>query len=650
MQLTVDREWQINEAVTELDRLEIGPEGTLSAPEGKCVLMTVNGVFTDPGPGIYEGRIVLTVADAVPKVGSWENNYRSAVFYDGTPIPEKSAAGAFSGLLSEGKMEGGCIEVSGHLLNGLTMTDGALKVSGTRFVHNGNGGDDFELWGTAVGICGTSSAVLDSVEIRTKGVVTTAVAAGGDSKVVVMNSVIRSEGTDNTGWYAKHPHLSETPWVLGIRGTLRATNVLDCANVTYYNCDCTSNGWGVLSTDGTKDATHNIINTTARIPEGSGFSSGYGAYILGGVTSTFLGAEIEVPDFCFAVGGNNHPITVGASSRENLEACGERLQPLKDALGGSFDPVEERNSVISSARFVGMWHHQSSEPFVALPGTVLRAGDTAFLIKSGEMKVNGPEIVCDGCLVEAPRIVHLMETDDAGMGVRTHDKCWAPCIELYPNTPDRQEGYDPTVCAETDAHVTLKNMTVTGDCLNTRTTSGQGLLVDLEGTSLTGVVSSGRGTHRRFSYGIVKNEDGSRTCTDAEGRKYLTEKLDDLLFGKMPVTSYVPKTDETGAFVYDPNDDAIYPIDGYGIYYTDPQYVADLDVVPAPAVNNGVLLRLREGSVWTVAGTSFLTRLEIGEGCAAAAPEGKSLRFLVNGIDTIPTPGVYTGELRLIVE
>ena len=630
-----------------LSSLTIGPEGKLLAPEGKVILMTVDHVLTDPVPGDYRGEIVLHVADSVTKIGEWENPYRSALYVDEKPIEEKSAPAAITGDLTDASLQGGSIALKGDCLNGITITSGDFAIDGTQITMDGRGADDFQLFGSAVAVYGKGKVTIQNTSIETKGVVSTALAAAGDSTVLVMNSKIKSEGISNESWHVKHPHLSETPWVLGIRGTLRATNVLDNANVTYYGCDMQCNGWGVLSTDGTKEAVHNIINTRAIIPGNVGYASGYGAYILGGVTSTFLGAELDVPDFCFAVGGNNRPITVGASSKENLEACGDRLLPLKEAMGGSFDGVEEKNSIIRSPRFIGMWHHNSTEPFNALPGTVFEAGDTAFLIKSGMPRPNGPEINCDACTIKAPRIVHLMETDDAGMGTRTHDGSWAPCKELWPPRPAPEERYDPAGESENTAHINLKNMTLSGDCFNTRTSGGQTLAISLDAVSLTGVVSSGFGSHRNFSYGLIHNEDGSLTCTDCEGRKYVTEKLDDLLFGKMPVTNYVPKTDDRGAFVYDESDDQCHPIDGKGIYYTDPRYLADMDITPAPAVNNGVQLKLANGSVWTVSGESFLNRFELAEGCSVIAPEGRSLRITVDGKDTLPAPGIYRGAIRI---
>ena len=649
MLLKITGEYMVDHQLM-LSELVIEDGAKLIAEEDKDVLLCVNGVFTEPVPGKYSGNVILQPADRVSEIGQWTNRYRSALFVDGEPVLPKSMFSAVTGTLTATGLSGGNILIQGNALNGITVVNGRFSIDNTEIALDGNGGDDFELWGSAIAAAGKSKVVVSNTKINTKGVIATAVTAGDDAEVVVMNSMVNSIGTDNTDWHAKHPHLSETPWVLGICGTLRATNVLDQAHVTYYGCELTCNGWGVLSTDGTKNAVHNIINTKAVIPSDSEYASGYGAYILGGVTSTFLGVELQVPDFCLAVGGNNRPIVVGSSNLQNLLAAGENLEALKNALGGSFEQIPERPSILRSRRFIGMWHHVSTAPCTFLPGTILEAGDTAFLIKSSAAKENGPEIVCDDVQISAPRIVHLMESDDAGMGTRTHDKCWAPCVECWPANPQHEDGYDPEALGEHDANITLKNMSVFGDCWNSRVSSGQNLCITLDSSGLTGVVSSGIAVHRHYSYRLIQNEDGSKACTDLHGHKYLTEKLEDLLFDKIPVVNYVPKTDDDGRFVYNPDDNTEHTVQGGGIYYTDPQYLADLIVNASPFVNNGVRIILHNGSVWTPTGECWLSYLELDEDSSICSPVGMHLGITVDGEEVVVLPGErYSGKIHIVV-
>ncbi len=416
----------------------------------------------------------------------------------------------------------------------------------------------------------------------------------------------------------------------------------------YYNCKVRSNGWGVLSVDFCEDAVHTIVNTDAVIPRRGGYASGYGAYILNSTHSTFLGVHIDVPDIGFAAGGSEKNILVGPSSQALLEEKSEALALLKRELGGSFASVPERPTVVKAGRFGGMWHHKAAGVWDFRPTTVIEAGDTAFFIKSDE-RINNPTILCDGVTVKAPRIVHLMQSDDAGMGNRLHDPCWSPRAEFIREIR-RDKAFDRTDPNHPDnARCEFRNMKLTGDFYNTRW-RGQNLALVFDNTRVDGVISSGTYSHRHVSYYLAKDKQGNRICIDGDGHKLVTIEDHDLLFGKIPVTYTVPLTYETGVFIRDTTDQKKYKPIGYGIYYTNPEYLGDVDIEVTRPVNNGVTVELKNGARWTVAGTGYLTYLSIGEGCQIKAPAGKTLRMTVNGREKPVRPGVYKGVIALVVE
>lgn len=636
------------ESSTTLSGLTIEKDAVISAPEGKCAVMTVNSAMTDFAPGTYEGNIVISVVDAVDSWCGFENCYRSAVVFGKDGLDKStSVLPAVSGASFSAKgIDGGKITVRGNCLNGVSADSGSIKIDGTQFDYIGNGGDDFQLWGSAIAVGGDAEVVVTNANIKTKGVIATAVAAAGESKVLVKDSVIVSEGTDNADWYAKHPHLSEVPWVLGLRGTLRSTNVLEAANVTYYNTDMTCNGWGVLSVDGTKGAVHNMVNVKATIPGDKGYASGYCAYILGGTTSTFLGCEFEVPDYVFSVGGNENLAIVGPSSQANLKERAELLAQLDKEVG--FENIEEKPCIIKTKRFAGMWHHQSTGTFDIRPGTVIEAGEAAFLIKS-DQRLNSPTILCDGVKISSPVILHLMESDDPGMGVRTHDKCWAPCGEFF---FDRKKAEDFDITDETAAGTVkseYKNMELAGDFYNTKYINGQNLSLVFDNTVLTGVISCGDYRHKDYSYGIAFDSDGKKVCTDKDGKKYVTETVEDLLFGKMPKEYTLPVEDGKGGFKYDESGEVL-DLAGYGIWYTDPEYLGVVDITPSRPLNNGVIVKLENGAKWHVTGKCLLTKLTIGDGCEVVGTDGKALTMTVNGEAAAPNVGTYTGVIELDVK
>ena len=638
------------EARTELEELTIAPGAAVAAPEGKSLVMTVDGVTTDAKPGTYTGKIVLEVLERVEQFSDFKNEYRCIVFADETGVrPERSAlSGIVGGKIEPHAVTGGAVAIRGDRYNGIAVNNGQFRIRGTKFNVEGRGGDDFEAYGAAITTGNQAEVVIEDVDIHTHGCISTGIITAGDSEVLIRDSHIDCHGDTNAGYFTKFPHLTEVPWVLGLHGTLRSTNVLDQSVTTYYNCKVESDGWGVLSVDFCENAYHSIINTDAVIPADSKYGSGYGAYILNSTHSLFLGVHIDVPDVGFAAGGSQKHIIVGPSSQKLLEKKKKPLALLKKELGGSFASVPERPTIVRAGRFGGMWHHKAEGIWDFYPTTVIEAGDTAFLIKSDD-RINNPTIRCDGVTVTAPRIVHLMQSDDPGMGNRLHDPCWAPCAEFVGKI-EKDKQYDlADADAKENARCEFKNMTLAGDFYNTRR-KPQNLVLTFDGTDVTGVISSGTYSHRHVSYCLAEDKQGNRFCTDETGHKLVTIVDHDLLFGKIPVSYMVPLTYETGVFIRDVSDKKKYKPIGYGIYYTNPEYLGDVDVAVTRPVNNGVIAELKNGAVWTVTGRSFLTRLTIGEGCEVRAPEGKKLTMKVGGRVKPVAPGTYRGIIELTVE
>lgn len=650
MKKTVDNGSWLVETRTELSELTLTPGAALCAPEGKCVIMTVDGVTTDIRPGTYAGKIVLEVLERVEQFSDFKNDYRCIVFADEAGVrPERSAlSGLSGGEVSAHAVTGGTVAIRGDRYNGVAVNNGEFRISGTKFDVEGRGGDDFEAYGAAITTGNQATVVIEDVDIHTHGCISTGIITAGDSTVLVRDSVIDCHGDTNEGYFTKFPHLTEVPWVLGLRGKLRSTNVLDQSNTTYYNCKVSSNGWGALSVDFCDNAYHNIINTDAIIPADSKYGSGYGAYILNSTHSLFLGVQMDVPDVGFAAGGSQKHIVVGPSSQKLLKKKEKQLALLKKELGGSFESVPERPTVVRAGRFGGMWHHKAQGTWDFYPTTVIEAGDTAFLIKSDD-RINNPTIRCDGVTVKAPRIVHLMQSDDAGMGNRLHDPCWAPCAEFVGRI-EKNRAHDLADAESKDnARCEFKGMTLAGDFYNTRR-KGQNLVLVFDKTDVEGVISSGTYAHRHVSYYIAEDRAGNRFCTDETGHKLVTIVDHDLLFGKFPTQYMVPLTYETGVFIRDTSDRKTYKPIGYGIYYTNPEYLGDVDVAVSRPVNNGVIVELKNGARWTVTGTGYLTKLTIGEGCAVCAPDGKTLTMKVNGRERPIRPGSYCGVIMLSVE
>jgi hypothetical protein len=65
---------------------------------------------------------------------------------------------------------------------------------------------------------------------------------------------------------------------------------------------------------------------------------------------------------------------------------------------------------------------------------------------------------------------------------------------------------------------------------------------------------------------------------------------------------------------------------------------------------NDVSVTLKDGAVWTVAGTGTITGLNIGEGCAVKAPKGSKVTMTVDGVKKPIKAGAYSGKIVLTVK
>lgn len=248
----VEGQWIVPET-TELFGLTIFPGASLEAPEGKTLVMTVNGESVAPAPGNYEGDIVLEVLDPIPN-GNYQ--FRAAIYAEGGAVIEEKSA--LSAVIDGEVKDGECLDVSitsrDENFNGICVGGkGPYTVSGADVSLMGNGGNDFIGYGA--GIMSGDDAVLTVEDscITTKGAARGAMFAGGNSKLYVKNCEISAEDGVLPWDYEDNVmpgNMRRVPWMLGLRGNCRATNLADYADALYEDCTITSEAWGVMSTDG----------------------------------------------------------------------------------------------------------------------------------------------------------------------------------------------------------------------------------------------------------------------------------------------------------------------------------------------------------------------------------------------------------------
>jgi hypothetical protein len=565
------------------------PSGAVVADEDRT--LTVNGTPVTAKTGDTFGTFDIT--------GNIEGYTYTHIFHvkDGETTYVKEAFPE-SAITSE-RLSGGTLSIDGDYINGISVEGGDYRIEGINIHQTGDGACDFLVFGNAIGIA-SGDVVIDNVTINTQGDIVPALNAGGDADVVVMNSDFTALGTaeDATGLHSgKKPFsgyqgaITEVPWVLGLYGTLRATNLVGDADIVYYNTRVESNGWGVYSTDG--GASHTLINCLCVIDDDSTFGSGYGTYALG-LTVNYLGLDIDVPTYGIVA---RCGFKMMESTPENIAGVeNDAMALLRAELGGDTGGIDARRNRIT-ARY-GVMSHGAGEGLFDISGTDFHVDRAAFLLKDAYVDIDVTDTTFDfNNLADGQygTILHAMQSDDAGIAMYAYDNCWAVCSTFLYADP-------APVAVEKAVNATFTGEQLKGDFYNTMGNGGRLNLV-FDNTSVDGTISSASYLHKNASYYIVDDGNGGYIAVDEGGRGYVTRHDTGMFPG---AEYYYPEIDTDGKFVssgetYDPS-----LIVGYCIFYDDAGYLNEVDITPKQAINNPVHVELKNGAVWNVAGVSYI--------------------------------------------
>ncbi|XVQ86388.1 hypothetical protein ACQP2K_02840 [Microbispora siamensis] len=592
---------------TRLSALTIAPGGAIAAPEGHSLTMTVNGVETGGlltrtggtqtavAAGTYRGDVVVTVADANPV--SWQKlvfPFRQALYVDdaGVSAGKSVPAAVVGGRLGDTSAENVKITSTGEAFNGVYVKDGVYALVKPRIELTGNGRSDFVGYGAAiVGTGAKTRLVVDGATVSDRGAVRTGVVADGGANVIVKNSHVHTANGVLPSDYRSTvdlTYMQQAPWMLGIVGNVRATNLLgENTRATYVNSAISSEGWGVLSTDTGKNGRLTAIASTVTTTGGEG----YGAYAIGGATERFLGSRFDVDTYAAINRGG--AIYFGDSSRTAVSKLNVDLDLGLSAKELAAIPV--RGTVVNSKRWGVMWHGAGSVDVSG--GTVINTGETTFLDKGQQVtiNVNGSQ----GARLNPGNgvILQVMEDDDPGPQMVDGVLLNTGVYHEPTGDPAKAADFDVTSAHAEDATATFTDITLKGDFYNAvrgGSTGGQGpgagltgrnMVLNFSGSKVTGVISAARATHQ------------VDTITSAE-------------YKQLGVVTNTPR----------------------------------------PSVNNGAIVNLSGGSTWTVTGTSHLTNLAVSADSTVAAAAGKRVTMTVNGVQTPIVPGQsYTGAIVLTV-
>lgn len=299
---------------TALTRLTIGQDAELTTPEGKLLTLTVDGVHRDIAPGTYSGNVVLSVTDTIDfgyenhGQMEWFHMNAAVSIHDGKYIAGESVAAAqIQGDVGDGAAKGLNIRSEGDYFGGVYVDGkGRYVIDGADIVMNGHGGSDAVGYGASIAVRGDAEVTINHAKIHNAGSIRTALQVCGHGKVTVNDSEFSAEDIDRPN-YVKA--MSKAPWMLGIHGRVRTTNIQDYGEVTYNRCKVSAQNWGAMSTDGTKHVRLSMYDSEVTVT-----GSGYGAYSIGECHDYFSGCKITVPDYGVIQCGGESMVTYTAGT------------------------------------------------------------------------------------------------------------------------------------------------------------------------------------------------------------------------------------------------------------------------------------------------------------------------------------------------
>lgn len=410
---------------------------SFDAPEGKLVTMLVGGVETayQPGESYENAEFYVTGKFAeIPcsYTGRGIDDYRAALFIGPGGIdPEMSVPAAVKGgKFDDSGAEGIMIESTSHDFTGVLLYEGkyTIKDAVFKFITGSDGSrvSDFNGYGSLITALKNSKLFVENSEFDSVGVAKPALFSDEGSDVVLKNCRIRVMGGKLYDGYINSADCTimvAPPWVLGIGGSARGTNLMGARSSTAaIDCDVKASRWGVMSSDGGEDMQLIAIDSDltllgdgggpedVRNPYWSRYGSGYGTYVICNAAEEFHGVNFKVGTYAVILRGGT---AIYKSSKGRMKVVSPTTgEVLYEGEG------KGRKTTIESDAFGFMAH--GTGVLTVTDGTEVDCPNAVFLIKSGGVTMN----VEDGAALSTKDgvILQVIDDDDAITGLDLSSK------------------------------------------------------------------------------------------------------------------------------------------------------------------------------------------------------------------------------------
>ena len=586
-------------------------------PEGKLATLVRDGVELPRSGGESGGELVLTdkldIRHSCELSADKAVNYRAGLFITKDGLrPEGSVTAAVTGgRYDDACADGVAVESRSADFSALIVDGGAyaLKNAKLNMISESDGKEVCDFAGLGSAVCAFNGARVDieNCDIVTEGVAKCTVFVDDGSDVVIRDSRLEARGGKLYDGYinsADFNYMVAPPWVLGIAGNARGTNLMgNKAATVLVNSDVKAANWGALSTDNGEDNRLTVIDTTLSVtgceadkkdPYHKTWGSGYGTYILG-ADEDFRGVTMNVGTY---IGIAREGNAVYRSSRGHIRVESPTTgQVLYEGEGKG--QISRLNSDV-----FGIMAHDRAE-LTLTDGTVMHTGDAAFLMRAGGVKIR----IEDGAQVRSDSgvLLQLIDDDDAIVGVD-----WDAARELQFHTDFYEKEGWPSENGQITSMMPPPDLSKLpppppGDMPEPQFD----VRLWAEDTELTGDMFNGSGYY------------GQRPK-----QMYITLGKGAVLTGRISATETI-HVDENGR---------------QNTHFTSDQYYYLGHVANRPYLNgdNDTVVTLQDGAVWNVTGPCLLTSLELKSGAALNGV------VTVDGREIVPRQDVvYTGRIEV---
>lgn len=626
----------ISETVAYPDGLTIADGAGYVAAEGYCVIMSVNGIVQTQKAGTYDGNVVFEVVPLTQSAdGSSEFQTQSIITKSGDELIVAEAA--VNGTITEAGLSGANIVADQANMSVVTVVNGEYRIDDSDFhiLQTGNhasGGNDFTGDGCAVAVTGDTTLFMNNVNITGDGVTRTALFGGLSTHdsyptVYVSNSTLTSTG-DIEGEDC-------AVWVLGLHGVVRTCQFCDYYDIYYYNTVIDSFGWASLSVDGTEcPVEEDLVELNAAYKEGEGYFKADGtemtlaefAVAATGLTDEYL-AQLDAVDgeeAMAALPETNDTSLYYYTGKNTLIDTELNIMGMDEGRTGyssysigsnmnvysgcqvnaDYGNVEANeyassayvNGTVVNARKSIVMCHSNAGGITFCADSELNADEIAFIYKgTGDgytqdnldenaassmmiMGATGSNLYVRNCKINAPVLLLSFDSDDPGSlgGTSiTFDDSIAPKDENHDVTAADNWGPASTMWASGSYNYNevveayfqdcVGETALVGDIFNGHQFTSKNLVLTFDNTEITGIISSGWVEH------------------EVDG-----------------VDRYIAY-----------GDDSIVGEDGLTYGYR--EHLGRVACYASETVNNGVIVTLKNGSVWNVTETSYVSVLNVDE-------------------------------------